>query len=94
VVSESAAVVSANAAVVSGGRFLAHANAQSQGTGGAPLARKPTVTWGDQKCVHFKQKRFNKRSLGMAFCLVGLCFQQHSGFERHKIYNSRARRPE
>jgi hypothetical protein len=34
-------VVSASAAVVSGGRFLAHANAQSQGTGGDPRHERP-----------------------------------------------------
>jgi hypothetical protein len=64
VVSASAAVVSASTAVVPGGRFLAHTNAQSQGTAGAPVARKPTSTWGEQKCVHFNQKRPDPNSSG------------------------------
>jgi hypothetical protein len=50
-------VVSASTAVVSDGRFLAHANAQSEGTDGAPVAQKPASTWGDRKCVHLIQKR-------------------------------------
>jgi hypothetical protein len=64
VVSASTAVVSASAAVVSGGRFLAHATAQAEGTAGVPLARKPASTWGEQKCVHFNQKRPNPNSSG------------------------------